>query len=121
MLTLTEKSTITNPDYVFKFVCDLTQEEVIFTAPDTSTNTTRFNQFTITESGTPDLYNGTITLNNAGFWSYKIYETTGSPLDISTTSGLNEVESGKVKVIEDQTWFNEFDEDLTFTSYNEDI
>jgi hypothetical protein len=98
VLTLNEKLTISNASFVFVFTNDITGASVTFTADDTSTAIERYNQFTITESSSQDVYNGTITLVNQGNWSYKVYETpTASPIDLSDLGA--ELESGKVNVI----------------------
>ncbi len=98
VVTLQEKTTITavTPSYLFEITNDNTNESKLFTAPDTSTNIRRYNQFDITVSGgTEDLLNGTIDINNNGFWEYKIYEQeSATNLDISGTTSV--VETGKL-------------------------
>lgn len=97
VLTLTEKVTLTGATFfLFQFTNDDTNVSKLFTAPDTSCNTCRYNQFDITVTGgTEDLTGGTIDIDNNGYWKYKVYQMTGSTnLDISGTTGI--VETGKM-------------------------
>ena len=109
VLTLNEKLTISNASFVFVFTNDITGASVTFTADDTSTAIERYNQFTITENAVQDVYNGTISLVNQGFWTYKVYETpTVSPIDLDDLGA--ELESGKVNVIgTSSVTYNQFD------------
>jgi len=95
VLTLKEKATLASPFYLFSFVPDDTNEAKLFTAPDVSTSTSRYNQFEITVTGgTENLLNGTINIEPNGFGKYTCYEMTGSTnLDISGTTSI--VETGK--------------------------
>jgi hypothetical protein len=96
VLTLTEKSELTNPFYLFEFTSDLTKDKVYFISEDTSLHKHRYNRFTITETANADNLQGEIELNSEGFWSYKIYESETQTLD---PDNLNIVEVGKVKVV----------------------
>lgn len=100
VLTLTEKSTLLNPYYLFSFSSTTDYDNIInFVATDTSTYKSRFNKFNIIETGTTftNLTGGTINLNPNGMWDYTIYEqTTPTNLQISGTTGI--VEVGKVIV-----------------------
>ena len=109
VLTLNEKLTISNASFVFVFTNDITGTSVTFTADDTSTAIERYNQFTITENAVQDVYNGTISLDNQGSWTYKVYETpTTSPIDLDDLGA--ELESGKVNVIgTSSVTYNQFD------------
>ena len=97
-LTLTEKTTISSPTYLFEFVNDVTRESIVFIATDSSSYTDRYNKFTITEtSGTQDLLTGTITLSETGFYSYRVFQQSSTTnLIIANTGAM--VESGKLKV-----------------------
>jgi hypothetical protein len=98
ILTLTEKATITNPDYLFKFFHQLTGEIKIFAASDLSTSTIRYNEFDIEETSTEDLYIGKVELKE-GFHQYTIYEMTqASPADLDPDNAIGIVEVGKVLV-----------------------
>lgn len=98
VLTLTEKVTITasTPYFLFSFTSDDTNVSKLFTAPDVSINTTRYNEFNITVTGgTESLTGGTIDISDNGYWKYIVYEMTGQTnLDISGTTSI--VENGKM-------------------------
>ena len=98
-VTLAEKTTLSNPTYLFDFVNDITRHKITFIAQDVSQYTYRYNQFVITEtSGTNYLTSGVITLSESMFYSYRIFEQVSTTnLDVALTGGL--VESGKLKVI----------------------
>jgi hypothetical protein len=88
-LTLTEKTTISNPYYLFSLKHRLTAVEYNFLLTDISTYKERYNEFAITEGAT-------VTLD-AGEYLYRIYAQTSS---VNTNPELaNElVEEGLVKV-----------------------
>lgn len=99
VLTLTEKTTISNPTYLFSFE-SIENEFKNFIATDISSYTDRYNQFVITEvgtNGTEDLYNGEVILLPTGFWKYTIYaqDSTGNLLPANADEI---VETGKVLV-----------------------
>ena len=100
-LTLDEKATVSVHDWLFEFTNQLSGEVVTFTAQDLSTTTARYNKFIITESLTPNLYNGIISLDNSGSWSYNVYEMpVTSPVSLNKANALACVESGKVFVFD---------------------
>jgi hypothetical protein len=101
-LTLTEKTTISNPYYLFSLKHRLTAVEYNFLLTDTSSYKERYNQFAITEGAT-------VTLD-AGEYLYRIYAQTSS---VNTNPELaNElVEEGLVKV----------DFDVTRTQYTVEL
>jgi hypothetical protein len=93
-LTLTEKTTISNPYYLFSLKHRLTAVEYNFLLTDISSYKERYNEFAITEGAT-------VTLD-AGEYLYRIYAQTSS---VNTNPELaNElVEEGLVKVDFDVT------------------
>jgi|LakMenE01Jun11ns_1017448.scaffolds.fasta_scaffold9908225_3 hypothetical protein len=100
ILTLTEKSTLLNPIYLFSFTSTTDFNNVVnFVGADTSIYKSRYNEFDIIETGTTfvNLTASTINLNPPGMWDYSIYEGTGVTLSISATTG-NIIEQGKVIV-----------------------
>jgi hypothetical protein len=101
-LTLTEKTTISNPYYLFSLKHRLTAVEYNFLLTDISTYKERYNKFEITEGAT-------VTLD-AGEYLYRIYAQTSS---VNTNPELaNElVEEGIVKV----------DFDVTRTQYTVEL
>ena len=107
-LTLTEKTTISNPYYLFSFTNVTTNEVQNFLVTDTSCATSRFNLFTITE-GT------TVSLDDTGQWDYTIYAQTSA---VNTDPDLADelVEIGMVKVI--STTANT---DVTYTALDSEI
>lgn len=111
VLTLSEKTTITSPVYIFSFTHDLTKEVKNFTATDTSPYPERYNLFSITESASEDLDNGTVELEK-GFHTYVIYESeVDSPQELDPDNyspSLDVVERGKVYVWEVETDLAEF-------------
>jgi len=98
ILTLTEKSTITSPTYLFKFTNDLTKESKLFICPNISDYTDRYDKFNITESTTQNLSAGVVTLSPTGFWSYEVFEQASTTNLLESATGAR-VESGKVNVI----------------------
>lgn len=84
VLTLTEKQTLTNPNYLFRFIHRALNVEVKFVllnAADTSLFKDRYNQFSI-------VTNTYFTNYNTGEWEYYIYEqisTTNTNPSLTTT------------------------------------
>ena len=99
VLTLTEKCTLLNPNFLFSFSSTSYNQPVInFNSVDTSSYKSRYNQFNIIESGTTyiDLTGSTINLN-PGSYDYRVYESSGSTIEISGTTKVI-LEQGKVWV-----------------------
>lgn len=98
-LTLTEKTTIANPTYLFSLTHRLSNVQYNFILTDTSAYIERYNEFAITE--------GTTVTLDAGEYQYEIYaQTSPSNLDPALANEL--VEQGIVKV----------DFDVTRTQYS---
>ena len=100
-LTLKEKSTLITPEYLFKFVNDITFEEKIFLAANISTATDRYDEFLIelVSSNSENLYSGKIYLKDSGFYHYYVYEQeVSSPQNLDPTLTTTQVECGKVLV-----------------------
>ena len=96
-LTLTEKVTLSSPVFLFEFTNDMSlSTSYYFIAADTSTETQRYNLFTIIEGGN-DPQNGNITLGLEGFYKYNIYEQVTGSTNLDPT-GLTLVESGKMRL-----------------------
>lgn len=75
-VTLTEKTTISSPRYLFEFKSDSTNEYTYcLVGTDLSTHQERFNQFVITETTSPDYSAAEIELS-VGEYEYKAYELT---------------------------------------------
>lgn len=119
ILTLTERSTLSNPTYLFVFNNDETKGGVAFIATDISLHTDRYNQFTITEkvSGANPL-NGECTLSPDGHWTYAIYEQE-STINLNPDNATGVVETGKVKVVGTAASYTKYDDQpKTYTVYN---
>jgi hypothetical protein len=115
VLTLTEKSSLSSPTYLFEFINDLLNTRVVFIDQDNSLNPDRYNEFYIYEiTGTTysvNLLEGYVELE-AGDWTYNIYEQS-SPTDLDT-SNASLVETGKVEVTGNniEQWDIGSDEDI---------
>lgn len=110
-LTLTEKVTISNPNFLFEFINDASNVKYYVISADTSSYTERYNQFEITE-GASDPTNGSLILGLEGFYTYNIYEQASSTnLD---PTGLTIVETGKMKLLGDNQTFTKHSIDTDF-------
>jgi hypothetical protein len=100
-VTVTEKVTISSPEFVFVFVNDNTGKKVACTQTNSSSNTNEYDRFVITVGvNTPLL--GKVLLDDFGFYHYYIYQTADASAfdysnidttDLRTLTGL--VEEGK--------------------------
>jgi hypothetical protein len=100
-LTLTEKTTLSNPVYLFQFQSKLTGDNTLVTADDFSQNLERYNSFTFSE-GSGASASGGFTLD-AGNYDYFVWASTQS--NFSTASG-EIVEIGLLNVIGTQSNYN---------------
>jgi hypothetical protein len=83
-VTLTEKSTLPNPIYLFKFVNQTSNVSYWFISEDTSQFKQRYNQFIVIELenvSPPETLIGYIELGLEGRYDYEIYQTTLTNLD----------------------------------------
>ena len=92
MVTVTELTTITNPEYVFQFEHEQTSEKVACILSDTSTSATRYNEFEIID-GTD------VTFPYSGNYIYRIFEQANGT-GTTTVTGLNMVEKGRAYVFD---------------------
>lgn len=87
ILTLTEKQTLTTPNYLFRFTNRTTYSEVVFVktnASDTSEYKYRFNQFSINTSQY-------FSNQSSGEWLYYVYEqASATNKDYTKATGLLE-------------------------------
>lgn len=90
IFTLTEKSQLLNPYYLFKFTSDVEDTEVLFNMADQSMYPRRFNEMVLTEvDGTiipVDPSNGEVNLNY-GWGTYEVYESVTQTLVVANTTG----------------------------------
>lgn len=116
VLTLTEKTSVSPVYYLFQLESEQTKIKTLFLASDTSSHLTRYNEFQIEETDTPDVMNGKISLI-PGFYEYRVYQQT-SPTNLDPELSRGQVEIGKVKVIQEAT-INAYDEqEKTIPAYN---
>lgn len=99
ILTLTEKQTLTSPNYLFRFTNRTTGAEVVFVktnASDTSAYKYRFNQFSIITSGF-------FSNQPSGEWLYYIYEQ-ASPTNRDYTKATGLLEQGIMRLNESESF-----------------
>ena len=98
-LTLSEKSTLTNPTYLFEFKNSQTNISIYFISTDYSTAKNWYNKFDIIETdGASNLLNSTINLSLEGQYSYVIREQESTTnLDPLLSGSI--VETGKVNLV----------------------
>lgn len=98
VVTVTEKTTITNPYYLFEFTNDMAKVPKVCIAANVSDATERYDKFVITEqSSSPNNLLGQITLTQKGFWKYKIYAQESST-NLVPADADELVEIGKCRV-----------------------
>ena len=98
ILTLSEKTTLTNAKYLFEVINDMSNEVKCFIAADISTNKLRYNEFDFIENVTENLLNGTFTLTLSGFYKYNVYEQ-ASATNLNPLLALNLIDKGKLNVV----------------------
>jgi len=115
VLTLKEKTTLTNPKYLFVFKNDQSNVDSKFIAADTSTYPDRYNKFVITEkTSSPNPLTGEVTLSLDGFYTYTIYEQTSST-NLNPANATKIVETGKVQVFATATADHTYSPDSNIT------
>lgn len=102
ILTLSEKTTLTNVNYLFEVYNDMTNIYKYFIAQDISTNKLRYNEFIITETITEFPLLGQINLITEGFYKYNVYEQ-ASPSNLNPLLALNLIDKGKLKFVKAST------------------
>lgn len=102
-MTVTELTTISNPEYVFVFEHEQTHQEVACILSDISTSATRYNEFVV-QDGVD------VTFPYSGNYLYSIYEQ-ASGTGTTSTTGLNMVEKGRIYVYTADETKNEYSND----------
>lgn len=102
ILTLSEKTTLTNVNYLFEVYNDMTNIYKYFIAQDISTNKLRYNEFIITETVTEFPLLGQINLIAEGFYKYNVYEQ-ASASNLNPLLALNLIDKGKLKFVKAST------------------
>jgi hypothetical protein len=85
IFTLTERSQLAVPYFLFEFVSD-TGVTKLFNMTDNSGYPRRFNEMTLIETTTEDLSLGEVDLNY-GWGTYTVYESTTQTLLVANTTG----------------------------------
>jgi hypothetical protein len=98
ILTLSEKTTLTNAKYLFEVTNDMSNAVKYFIAADISANKLRYNEFDFRENVTEDLLNGTFSLELSGFYKYNVYEQV-SAVNLNPLLALNLIDKGKLNVV----------------------
>ncbi len=98
ILTLSEKTTLTNAKYLFEVTNDMSNEVKCFIAADISTNKLRYNEFEFIENVTENLLMGTFSLTLSGFYKYNVYEQ-ASTTNLDPLLALNLIDKGKLNVV----------------------
>ena len=117
VLTLTEKTTIDNPTYLFGFESDQTKESYYCICQDLATTEqkVRYNLFDITE-GVNDPLNSSLVLGLQGRYHYFIYEQ-ASTTNLDPT-GLTIVERGIMTLKGDQiSPYRSYESDVKYKVY----
>jgi hypothetical protein len=100
VVTLTEKKVTDSNIYLIEFVNQESKNKYYVVGQDVSVSPNRYNEFCITEttgsSGTTNPFNEQIQLPLSGFYFYNVYE---NPNSVIISTGLNQVETGKVLVL----------------------
>lgn len=111
VVTLTELTTISNPEYLFEFVSDQLDKYFYCILTDESSATDRYNKFTIID-GTD------VSFTHDGDYTYNVYEQANGSGNLDP-SGLNRVEHGRAKVYIVDSAEDEYSASITNTVYNE--
>lgn len=101
ILTLTEKTTYSPVTYIIEFKNDETSvKSYVQLGSNVSTQTQRYDQFTITEKASPNVFNSEIELTK-GDYEYSVYETdedTSAWVNLSSVTSVgNIIEVGKAR------------------------
>lgn len=115
IVTLAEKQTITDANFLFVFTSHVTNNEVKFvlvTTSDVSTNKERWNEFDV-------VVNTYFSSEPEGWFTYDVYEQESTTNTDPT--GLTKVESGMMFLSDgSEPTFTEFNNNTEFTLYNAD-
>ena len=104
ILTLSEKTTLTNAKYLFEVTNDMSNEVKCFIAADISTNKLRYNEFEFIENVTENLLMGTFSLTLSGFYKYNVYEQ-ASTTNLDPLLALNLIDKGKLNKFKSMSIF----------------
>ena len=114
ILTLSEKTTLTNAVYLFEVINDQSGAVKCFICDDISPNPVRYNEFNFIENSNEDLLNGTFELELTGFYTYNVYEQT-STTNLGPTLATNLIETGKLEVPDNTAELTQYNGNQTQT------
>lgn len=101
VLTLSESSSLINPNYLFEFINEFNDNPVTiyYSATDDSLAKNRYNLFDLVENVSGSTTGGTnVALSlMAGQYKYNVYESSASTLSVSATTGTI-IETGRMVV-----------------------
>lgn len=115
VLTLDEKATQEQHNYILKFTHVQSGQSKVLYSPDVSLTPERFNKFLIEETVNEDLVNGKVSLEPTGQWDYVAYEMPiSSPQSLDASLAYGIVEEGRLFVKDSTENINvHFDSDDT--------
>ena len=102
VMTVTELTTISNPEYLFEFIEEQSDESVYTILPNISVSKTRYDEFTITDGTDLDF-------PIDGFYTYNVYEQSSGSGNLDPI-GLTIVETGRAYVYIDDVDANEYND-----------
>lgn len=110
--TTSEKTTLVNPYYLFSFQSNADKNTTNFICVDSSSATTRYNLFTIIDTGSTSVNLTASTVNlTEGWYNYTIYEQT-SDTNLYITGTTSSVECG-LAYVSGSSQFNYIKDDST--------
>jgi len=119
VVTVTEKTTIDNPIYLFEFFNKETKDFSYCISENTSTQD-RYDSFSIEDTNTPDPLMGQVNLTT-GEYRYKIYQQTSStnldPDNTTPAEFTDWVEQGVLDVFGTETSPSQYEGATTNTAY----
>lgn len=109
IVTVTELTTIPNPNYLFEFVHEQSFKEYRCVLTNISTSTPRFDEFILIDGID-------VNFDYNGYYIYNIYEQQ-SPGNLDPNNTIGMVETGRAEVIEQQSPSNEYNSPIYFNIY----
>lgn len=111
IVTVTELTTIPNPNYLFEFVHEQSFKEYRCVLTNISTSTPRFDEFILIDGVD-------VNFDYNGYYIYNIYEQQ-SPGNLDPINTVGLVETGRAEVIEPQSPSNEYNSPIYFNIYEQ--
>ena len=111
IVTVTELTTIANPNYLFEFIHEQSFKEYYCVLNNISTATPRFDEFLLIDGVD-------VNFDYNGYYIYNIYEQQ-SPGNLDPNNTVSMVETGRAEVIELDSPSNEYDSPIFFNIYEQ--